>query len=664
MRRFGVPLVPLALSLLLSGASVGSTVAWQDSGFYLVAVKELGVLYPPGFVLYLVLCKTWTLLFGFLDFTLAVHLFSSACAALAAAAVALAARDLLRSEGPLFKLGLGANDLAAMAAGCLAAAGYTFWSAAILAKGYALLYLILALLIWRMIRADATGAPRDFTIVAVLIGLAWAAHPSAASLGPALAAFVVACRGRLGGKSIAARSGLAAAVAIGPSLLLPLLAARNPLLQFGSQDSFREWFLYFIGARFTLLRGVFGVDSFRVVNALRFLWEDFLGVGLALALLGLARVARSNRRLFLGILTWVVPAAALATLFRIEGQQDLWLVSAWLPLHLAVAVGLAALPAPAARWALPVLGVAGLTWAIGANYRDVSMRGYTLAETFGRVHLEGLERDAILIVYSDDALATTMYLQIVKGLRPDVTILCSTHIEFPHTARRLAASAPGIKLPSPMTLRGFAEANAASRPVYVEVAMPDSPDSLTPAGPLLRYKDPDPTPKSWDPPFTPEDLRTRFRRERGLRMTMFPDHFVLTPERYEQRWINLIVRSRAAEARAWFKKGGDDALRKSAQRYEEVRAAEPDRQDQEVLHGLGVDYYLLKEFERAEPLLRQVLEMNPTPRQAVRCCTFLSLICRAQGRAAEAARLQERAMTIVGSDPALRREFEQFPRPR
>lgn len=664
MRRFAVPLVPLAFSLLLSACTVGTTVAWQDSGFFLAGVKELGVLYPPGFVLYLVLCKIWTLLLGFLDFTLAVHLFSSACAALAAAAVALAARDLLRTEGPLFRLGLGPNDLAALVAGCLAAAGYTFWTAAILAKGYALLYLVLALLIWRMIRADASGAPRDFTIVAVLIGLAWAVHPSAVSIGPALVAFVVVSRGRLGGKGVAVRCGLAAAVAVVPSLLLPLLSARNPAVQFGDPDSFSEWFRYLTGARFTALRSVFGIDSFRVVNALKFLWEDFLGVGLTLALLGLTRVARSNGRLLLGILLWVVPGAALATLFRIEGQQDLWLVSSWLPLHLAVAVGLAALPVPAARWALPALAVTGLAWSIGANLRDVSMRGYTLAERYGRIHLEGLPRDAILVLYSDDALSTTLYLQVVKGLRPDVTIVGSGRIESPHTAQRLAARAAGIRLPSPMTLKAFLEANASSRPIYVETAMPDQPDSVTPAGPLLRFQAPDPTPLSWDPPWTPAELRARFRRERGLRLTLFPDHFVVTPEPYEQRWLSLYTRSRTQEARAWFKKGGDDALRKAALRYEEARAAEPDRQDREVVHGLGVVYYLLRDPERAEPLLRQLLDLSPTPRQAVRACSFLSMICRTQGRAAEALRFQERAMAIVGSDPDLRREFEQFPRPR
>src|SRR5213592_691275 len=104
MKRFLVPAIPFLLSLCLSFCTVGSTVYWQDSGFFLAGVKELGVLYPPGFVLYLVSCKLWTLLLGFLDFTLAVHLFSSFCAAGAAAAIALASRDLLRTQGPLFRV--------------------------------------------------------------------------------------------------------------------------------------------------------------------------------------------------------------------------------------------------------------------------------------------------------------------------------------------------------------------------------------------------------------------------------------------------------------------------------------------------------------------------------------------------------------------------------
>src|SRR3954469_17472834 len=97
MKRGVVPGVPFAFSLLLSALTVGSHAYWQDSGYYLTAVREMSVLYPHGFVLYLVLCKGWTLIAGpVFGFTLAVHLFSSLMAAAGAGFAALAARDFLR----------------------------------------------------------------------------------------------------------------------------------------------------------------------------------------------------------------------------------------------------------------------------------------------------------------------------------------------------------------------------------------------------------------------------------------------------------------------------------------------------------------------------------------------------------------------------------------
>src|SRR5690242_2387357 len=108
----------------------------------------------------------------FVDFTYAVHLFSAACAAGAAGPLAVPARDLLRTKGPTFRTVQEDGPLAegaGMAIGCLAASGYTFWCAAILAKVYALYFLTLSLLLWRLIRADESGRPRDFMIVAALI---------------------------------------------------------------------------------------------------------------------------------------------------------------------------------------------------------------------------------------------------------------------------------------------------------------------------------------------------------------------------------------------------------------------------------------------------------------------------------------------------------------
>src|SRR3982751_3350631 len=169
-RRWLVPGLPFALSLALSAATVGSHIYWQDSGFYLTAVHDMGVLYPHGFVVSQLLCKAWTSLLFFVDFVLAVHLFSALCAALAAGALSLAVREGESREG----------DLPAALTGCLAAAGYTFWFAGIYAKVYSLLYLVLSLLLWAVVRSARTPTKSGATIVAALAGLTWAVHPSVA----------------------------------------------------------------------------------------------------------------------------------------------------------------------------------------------------------------------------------------------------------------------------------------------------------------------------------------------------------------------------------------------------------------------------------------------------------------------------------------------------
>src|SRR3954469_21616551 len=134
MKGLVVPGIPFLVSFALSLSTAGGHVYWQDSGFFLVAVKELGVLYPPGFALYVLLCKAWTLALWWVDFTYAVHLFSATCAALAAGRIAVAAPDPRRTQGAAFRPAQEEGPAAewiGVSIACLAASGYTFWAAAI-----------------------------------------------------------------------------------------------------------------------------------------------------------------------------------------------------------------------------------------------------------------------------------------------------------------------------------------------------------------------------------------------------------------------------------------------------------------------------------------------------------------------------------------------------
>ncbi|HLY75257.1 MAG TPA: hypothetical protein VKU80_14145, partial [Planctomycetota bacterium] len=170
-------------------------------------------------------------------------------------------------------------------------------------------------------------------------------------------------------------------------------------------------------------------------------------------------------------------------------------------------------------------------------------------------------------------------------------------------------------------------------------------------------------PAAWRFPVSPGEARDRFGRERGIRLELLPDGLRVRPEPYEQRWVSAYVRAQAQMGQVFFRKGGDENLRRAVECFEAARSADPQRPDRDLVHGLAVSYYLLRQMDRAEPLLKDLLQLDPTPRQGVRACSFLATICRNQGRMGEALRYQDRAMAIVGSDPELRREFErQAPR--
>jgi len=182
--------------------------------------------------------------------------------------------------------------------------------------------------------------------------------------------------------------------------------------------------------------------------------------------------------------------------------------------------------------------------------------------------------------------------------------------------------------------------------------------ALVPVGPLLK--------RGGDPrvlpfPVSPEEARSRFGRERGIRLERLPDGLIVEPEPYEYRWVALFVRAQGRQGQAAFTRSD---WRRAAEFFESARAADPDPPSLEIIHLLGVSWYLLNEFDRAEPLLKQSLRLGPSARQQIRACTCLSSICLKQGRKAEAMRWQEQAMAVVGADPELKREFEQFPRPR
>jgi len=640
MKRLILPGIPFLLSVGLSLSTAGSHCYWQDSGFFLVAVKELGILYPPGFALYVLLCKAWTLALWFVDFTYAVHLFSAACAALAAGTIAVAARDLLRTKGPIFRTVQEEGPLAewvGASIGCLAACGYTFWASAILAKVYAFYFLILTLLIWRMIRADESGKPRDFTIVSALIGLAWQAHPSATLTGLALILFVAFHRKVVGWKGLLWRAGLAALCAIGPIHLLPLFKhAGGSVLQFGDPGTLSGFFEYVTGARFTTKGRNFGLEAFRVASVGRYFWEEFLGVGIVLVGAGLYRLWTVNRRLLIGVAAWVVPVLVITVLFKLEGQHDFWMVAAWIPLWLAAAVGLSM--AGKLREAAVAAALVGTVWAVVANRSDLDQRNYTLAETLGHAYLDSAEGyTCYLSLESDDALATTLYLQRIRNVRRFIQIT-SDHVRDLRTVVTVSVQPPSTFYFDRPEIEGTSGGRV----------LQQTRGPLWRSGFIQKQEEP------WKEPLPAEEIPKLFRRERGQFVDSKWFEIKVRPEPYEKRMLRLLLLARKNRADELAREGKHaDA----AALYESILRLDPWMEEEPTaVLPLATIYVALKKYEQAEVQFKKALSLDLPRDKRAEAYYFLAALC---GDRPEGAQWKEKALLSPDLAPQLRARLEQ-----
>jgi hypothetical protein len=430
--------------------------------------------------------------------------------------------------------------------------------------------------------------------------------------------------------------------------------------------------------------GVWGFVGWRGAHLLLYAWEEFLLVGVALAAIGTTILFRERRAERWGLLVWMIPVIAGATLFKIEGQFDFWLVTAWMPLWACAALGLSTLRRRWPRAPQAALAV-GLAWAAAANGRDLYLRGDRLPEALGRSMLGNLDPGATLIVSSDDAIGLCHYLQVVRGFRPDVRVILASMLSpAPDQAwysARLKRKWPEFSPPDFDFLMVYAATytpHALTQAAIVRGRKPGSPPvffdtepaqallppgSLVPAGFLWKWSErPDEKAEAryWDYPVTLEQAAERRGRRRGINVQFAPDTLWVSPQCYEDRIIYYLVQARRKLGDLAQRAGGRTGFEESARTYESIAAAAPDfALDPQIQYPLGLDYFMLDRPAEAEPLFAKVADSDAGPQLKAGARFYLGEICRASGRAAAAAEHYRRALQIVPADSPLKEELER-----
>jgi hypothetical protein len=287
-------------------------------------------------------------------------------------------------------------------------------------------------------------------------------------------------------------------------------------------------------------------------------------------------------------------------------------------------------------------------------------------------------------VSSDDAAASTRYLQIVKEVRTDVVVVSPAHLGAGRGGtpgwyeERLRRRAPDLEVPDYEALRGtfgkgmglalraaaFLRANADRRPVYLafrfslDSFMPGH--SVVPAGPLWKVvpsERKDDEPAAWRLPISPAELRPLYRRARIQRDEEIELQARLVPEPFEARLMALLVRTEKSLA-DWELDHG--AAGQAAERMAALVAADADRRsDPEVLYLWGASLHASARSGEAEPLLREVLQHDPRPRDRAGAMVCLGEIERARGRVAEADTLFRTGVATMGVDKAFRARLKR-----
>jgi len=419
-RYWLVSLVVGVVALAVYLATLAPTLTWShhgaDGGDLITAACVLGVPHPPGYPLYVLIGHIFSRLPAG-DLAFRFNLFSALSAAGASALLSAA-------------IGRYTTPFAGLVGGLTFAFGPILWSQAVIVEVYTLNALLVAGLLLVILpprrgRGFLLPPPRRGGMGGgILWGLSWTTHLTSILLFPMLLWAGVRCTGaeRVCTKARPYVIGWLAGLTL--FLLLPLLAARRPVINWGDPVTPARWWWVVSGA---LYRGYqFSLPwadwPGRVAVLARFAVQHFTWPGLGILLWGMARLARRDRPLCLALLA----SAVLVVLYALgynTSDSDVLLIPVWMVAAVFFSVGLADFRVWS-RWR-PVgwLALAIPLYLLLTGWSGADLRHDREAVDFGRAVMAQSPPNALIHTATDAHTFALWYYRHAEGLRPDLTIV-------------------------------------------------------------------------------------------------------------------------------------------------------------------------------------------------------------------------------------------------
>lgn len=468
-------LLPVGVGLTAAGvylATAARDIVVGDSGEFLTAAATLGVAHPPGYPLLVLLGHVFSWLpFGPMPFR--INLLAVVCGAATVGLIFSIARRL------------GVGSLPAAIAALALAFNPLFWEWSLAVEAFPLNNVLVAALIYCLVRWEAEPTRTVFLVAAALCGgLGAANHLTIIFLIPFV--IIVAWRRRT---SITAGTVLLclAAIMIGllPYLYIPWAASRNPFVNWGSVSSAHDLLRHFLRSDYGTGRLVAGGPAGSPLDRLKGFGTSFTILEMILLVLGAMEAYRIRWYFWGSLLSFAVAGPAFVAYANMDASNPpiLWALGRFFLLPHVIAAPFAGfgvasiqeviasqLPRVNRRMvnaAVASVAAALILGSVGMHFREVDQSRNHLAHTFAQDALATVAPNSVLLARGDEVVFPVGYVQAVEKTRPDVTLVAMGLQGFAWYIPQLRRRDPALRIPfdrydprnPAATLRALVEAN-------------------------------------------------------------------------------------------------------------------------------------------------------------------------------------------------------------
>jgi hypothetical protein len=406
-------------ALLVYLRTMCRTIYVGDSGELAAAVHVMGIPHPPGYPLYVLLGKLFSVLVPVGKPALRLNLFSATCASLASAFLYLTLCELA------FDRWLAAGVALALAFSA------SLWSQAGIARVYALGALISSLATYFYARWHMNPEQMRWLLAsAFVVGLGLANHPVVGAHLPAIAVAAALHRPEVLSDPLL---WLKFAACVVPGVLLyftwiPLRARAKPPVNWGNIHDIKSLRAFLGRKEYWRHRWVHNPrQALEVIEFyLRRVGTEYGFVGSAAIVVGMPIVFMKSPPL--GTMVAILVSLNTFSMIAHARREDIfhwtrYMITAWFALALPLAYGwqlmLGAFPGPAQ----PYFSFLPAAILLITQFRRQDLSRHRYADEYNRRILQSLPEGATLIAQDDNVVFPLMYLRYAEGLRPDIKLL-------------------------------------------------------------------------------------------------------------------------------------------------------------------------------------------------------------------------------------------------